>query len=182
MSYRDLKIDNKNFQVNNMTKISLEQAFLKAKAHSKKGHVEQAEQIYRSVLQAFPKNKRALKGLATLNKSKQVPEAAIASHEAINQVLKLYNQGQLLAVVEQANILTKHYPEAFDIWNILGAACRGLNRVDEALNAFRKVTELNPTYADGFNNLAVTLKDQGKLDEAVEAYNKALSINALIPP
>jgi len=38
------------------------------------------------------------------------------------------------------------------------------------------VTELNPTYADGFNNLGVTLKEQGKLEEAIAAYNKALSL------
>jgi tetratricopeptide (TPR) repeat protein len=161
-----------------MTKISLEQAILKAKAHSKKGNFEEAKQVYQSVLQAFPKNKRAQKGLADLNKSTRISASAIVSPEAINQVLNLYNQGQLLAVVDQANLLIKRYPKAFDVWNILGAAYKGLNRVDEALNAFRKVTELNPTYADGFNNLGVALKDQGKLDEAVEAYNKALSINS----
>jgi tetratricopeptide (TPR) repeat protein len=38
------------------------------------------------------------------------------------------------------------------------------------------VSELNPTYADGFNNLGVTLQAQGKLDEAIAAYNKALSL------
>ena len=53
---------------------------------------------------------------------------------------------------------------------------KGLGRTADAASAFKRVTELNPTYADGFNNLGVTLKDQGKLDEAIAAYNKALSI------
>ena len=43
----------------------------------------------------------------------------------INQLINLYNQGQLEAVVEQASSLTEQYPEAFIIWNILGAANKG---------------------------------------------------------
>ena len=95
--------------------------------------------------------------------------------EAINQLANLYNQGQLSAVVEQAQALTEQYPSAFIVWNILGAANKGLGRVGEAVRAFRKVTELNPTYADGFN-LGVALQEQGKLKEAIVSFNTALSI------
>ena len=33
----------------------------------------------------------------------------------------------------------------------------------DAAQAFKRVTELNPTYADGFNNLGVALKNRAKL-------------------
>ena len=88
------------------------------------------------------------------------------SQETINQLVSLYNQGQLSAAAQQAKALTEKYPSAFIVWNILGAANKGLGQVDEASRAFQKVTELNPSYADGFNNLGVTLKELGKLDEA----------------
>ena len=105
----------------------------------------------------------------------------IGSHsppqEAINQLANLYNQGQLSAVVERAKALIKQYPSAFIVWNILGAANKGLGQVDEAVRAFQKVTELNPTYADGFSNLGATLHDQGKAEEAIEAYNRAISLH-----
>ena len=96
--------------------------------------------------------------------------------DTIINLINLYNQGQLSTAVKKAQALSQQYPEAFIVWNILGAAQKGLGRVFEASQAFQKVTDLNPNYADGFNNLGVTFQDQGKLEEAIEAYNKALSL------
>ena len=159
-----------------MAKLSVDQALLKAKSHARKGEIEEAQKLYRDVLQAFPKNKRAQQGLAVLNKPKKSTVTQGPPQDTINRLINLYNQGQLGAVVEQAKALTLQYPDAFLVWNILGAANKGLGRVEVASEAFKKVTKLNPTYADGFNNLGVTLQEQGKLDEAIQAYNKALSL------
>ena len=122
------------------------------------------------------KNIRAQQGLAGLTKPKLNDTPQAVPQEIIDRLLALYNKGQLTAVVDQARALTEQYPEAFMVWNVLGAANKGLGRTEDAASAFKRVTELNPTYADGFNNLGVTLKEQGKLDEAIAAYNKALSI------
>ena len=159
-----------------MVKLSVDQALLKAKSHTQKGEIEEARQLYNDVLQAFPKNKRAQQGLAALHKPKQSTVTQGPAQETINQLINLYNQGQLGAVVEQAKDLTLQYPDAFVVWNVLGAAHKGLKKNVEASVAFKRVTELNPNYADGFSNLGVTLQDQGKLDEAIEAFNKALSL------
>ena len=159
-----------------MAKLSVDQALLKAKSLAKKGEIEEAQKLYQTVLKAFPKNKRAQQELAAVNGSKQTIDVPEPPQEAINQLVNLYNQGQMAAVTEQATSLIEQYPEAFIVWNILGAANKGLNRVAGASNAFRRVTELNPNYADGFNNLGIVLQDQGKLDEAIEAYTKALTI------
>ena len=159
-----------------MAKISVDQVLLKAKSHAKKGEIEDAKKLYQSVLQAFPKNLRAQQGLAALSKPKQNDAAQAVPPQIVNQLLDLYNKGQLTVVIDQAQSLTEQYPEAFFVWNMLGAANKGLGRTDDAANAFKRVTELNSTYADGFNNLGVTLQEQGKLDEAIAAYNKALSI------
>ena len=159
-----------------MAKISVDQVLLKAKSHAKKGEIEDAKKLYQSVLQPFPKNVRAQQGLTALNKPKQNDAAQAVPQEIIDRLLALYNKGQLTAVVEQAKALTEQYPEAFIVWNVLGAANKGLGRTEDAANSFKRVTELNPTYAAGFNNLGVTLQAQGKLDEAIAAYNKALSI------
>ena len=159
-----------------MAKLSVDKAFLKAKSHTKKGEFEEAQKLYQTVLQAFPKNKRAQKGLAALNKPNQLTVTQGPPQDTINQLLNLYNQGELKAVVEQAQALTEQYPDAFIIWNILGGVNNGLGRVQAASEAFKKVTELNPAYADGFNNLGVVLKDQGKLEEALASFTKALAI------
>ena len=157
-----------------MAKLSVDQALLKAKSHAKKGEIAEAQKLYQTVLEAFPKNKRAQQGLAALNTPKQPAATQGPPQETINQLINLYNQGLMSAVVEQAQVLKEQYPEAFIIWNILGAANKGLGRVQAASEAFRKVTELNPTYADGFSNLGTCLQEQGKLDEAIGSYKKAL--------
>ncbi len=79
------------------------------------------------------------------------------------------------AAVAKAQALTKQYPEIFFVWSFLGAAHKSLGELVEASSAFRKVTLLNPNYADGFSNLGVT-QEQGKFDEAIEAYKKALAL------
>ena len=81
-----------------MAKLSVDQALLKAKSHAKKGEFEEAQKLYQTVLQAFPKNKRAQKGLAALNKPKQSATTQGPPQDTINQLINLYNQGQLVAV------------------------------------------------------------------------------------
>ena len=99
------------------------------------------------------------------------------SQEQVQELIKLYNEGQLVAALTQAEKLIQQYPKAFLVWNILGAANKGLGNLADASKAFKEVTLLNPNYADGFSNLGVVLTDQGKLEEAIEAYTKALAIN-----
>ena len=102
-----------------MAKLSVDQALLKAKSHAKKGEIEEAQKLYQALLQAFPMNKRAQQGLATLNKAKQPAATQGPPQEAINQWVSLYNQGQMAAAVVKAQTLTKQYPEAFFVWNLL---------------------------------------------------------------
>ena len=94
----------------------------------------------------------------------------------INHLLYLFNQGNFGVVADQALAATEKYPDAFFIWNILGAANKGLGRLEEAFQAFKKVTLTNPTYADGHNNLGITLQDLGKYEEALLSLNTALSL------
>ena len=159
-----------------LAKLSVDQALLKAKSHVKKGKIQEAQELYEAVLQAFPKNKRAQQGLAALNKSNQPNATQSPPQETINQLIDLYNQGQLAAVVEQAKGHTRQYPNAPIIWNILGAAAAQTGQIDQAINAFERVTAIKPDYAEAHNNLGNVLKDQGKLEEAIEAYKKALSL------
>ena len=156
--------------------LNLDEALRLAKNKVKEGLPEEAKRIYQDILEKFPKNKRAQHGLAVFNKLKKSAATQGPAQDTIDQLIQLYDQGQFAAVVEQAQTLTEKYPGAFIVWNILGAALNGLEKTVEASTAFKKVTELNPTYDDGFNNLGVTLKDQGKLDEAIAAYKKALSL------
>ena len=159
-----------------MAKLFVDQTLSKAKSYARKGETEKAQKLYQTVLQAFPKNGRAQKGLNALNKPKLLNSTQSPPQETINQLVVLYNQGKLAAVVEQAQALTRIYPNEIIIWNILGGAAAQTGQIDQAINAFKRVTAIKPDYADAYYNMGVVLKDQGKLEEAIEAYKKALSL------
>ncbi|MDC1194888.1 tetratricopeptide repeat protein, partial [Pseudomonadota bacterium] len=157
-----------------LAKLSVDQALMKASSHIKRDEILEAQKLYQAVLLSFPKNIRAQQGLAHLNKANQNNAKQSLSKETIDQLINLYNQGQLLAVVEKAQALTEQYPEAFIIWNILGMSAVQLKMLDDAIEAYKKCIILKPDYAEAYINMGVALKDQGKFEEAIEAYNKAL--------
>ena len=159
-----------------MAKLFVDQTLSKAKSYARKGETEEAKKLYQNVLQAFPKNGRAQKGLDALNKPKQFNSTQNPPQETINQLIDLYNQGQWAAVVEKAQALTRQYPNAPFIWNILGVAAAKTGQIDLAINAFKRVIAIKPDHAEAYYNMGNVLKGQGKLEEAIEAYNKALSL------
>ena len=107
---------------------------------------------------------------------KRAPKALAALDPQLDALIALYHQGQLAAVAERAQALVAEYPSSFVLWNILGVAHKGLGRLPEAEQGFRKAAELNSNYPDAHYNLGVTLQEQGKHDAAIAAYNRALVI------
>ena len=49
-----------------VAKLSVEQALAKAKSHTKKGELAEAQTLYATILKAFPNNKKAQQGLTAL--------------------------------------------------------------------------------------------------------------------
>ncbi len=155
-----------------MKKISIEQEINKAKSHEKKGEIIEARNIYKGVLRVFPKNLRVQKKLAELDTSEK-NNFVQPSQEIINELMKLFNQKQFLSVVDQAQIVTRQYPNAVVVWNILGISAAQLGMLEVSINAFKKSLAIEPN-ADTFNNLGNVLKDQNNTNKAIEAYKKAI--------
>ena len=85
-----------------LANFSLEQSLMKAKSYAKKGKTLEAQKLYETVLQNFYKNTRAQQGLAALIKSTQSNAIQSPPQDEVDQLMKLYNQEQFSAVVEQA--------------------------------------------------------------------------------
>jgi len=165
-------------QPNILDTLKLDQAISLAKKKAREGDPEEAKRIYQDILAKFPKNKRAsdgLKGLAgrPVGKVSTVQHAPTAE---LQSLIALYNNGQLALVVEQAQNLTKQYPKAFAVWNLMGVSAAQIGQLDQAIFALKRVLAIQPDNADAHNNMGNALKEQGKLEEAIEAYNKALAI------
>ena len=160
-----------------LAKMSVEQSLMKASSYAKKGEVAEAQKLYQAVLQAFSKNKRAQQGLATLKKLKQNNTIQSPPQEVVQQLVNLYNQGQIVAVVEQAEILTEQYPGATVVWNILGVSRTQIGKLDEAIEAYKKSISLKPDFALAHYNLGSTLQELGRLDEGEASFTKAIALN-----
>ena len=156
--------------------LSVEQSLMKAKSHSKKGDLAEAQKLYETILQNFSNNIRAQQGLASIKKYKQNNVIQNPPQEAVSELVNLYNQGQMEAVIEQAETLTAQYPGAHVVWNILGASRAQIGMLDEAVEAYKTSISLKPDFAEAYSNMGVVLKNLHKLDEAIEAYKKSISL------
>ncbi len=120
--------------------LSVEQTLRKAKRHAKKGEADLAAQEYKSVLEKFPKNRRAIEGLKALEKPKAVKTATNAgpSQEQINGLIALYNQGNLQETLVQGEALAKQFPNVPFTPNLLGAVNADLGRLEQAVASYTK--------------------------------------------
>ena len=157
-----------------MGKLSVQKALLKANFHAKRGEIIEAERLYQAVLKDFPENRQARDGLTLLKKKYQENSSQPLPREVLNDLVDLYNQGKFDNAVDYAETLAKIYPDAPEIWNILGAAHKGLGKLKEAIQAYQKALSLEPYYAEVHNNIGNAFEDAGRFEEAVKAYQNAI--------
>ena len=98
------------------------------------------------------------------------------SQHEIETLLSQYNAGNFDAAEQQANVLTKKYPNHPFGWKGLGAILLTVGRVEEALVATSEASRLDPKDAETLSNLGVTLYDLGRLNEAEEKYREAIRL------
>ena len=153
----------------------------RARIHKKRGEIHEAKQLFEAVLNVFPGNKRARNGLRSLEKT-HVLEASVApSEKELSHLITLYNSSLFSQAVEEAEQLTKSYPNTPTVWNILGASAAQLDRMELAISAFRMVLKLEPEVADSHNNLGTALVESGNSDEGITYLHNALRIKPNFP-
>ena len=158
----------KQFNLNILDTLKLDQAINLAKKKIREGSVEEAKQVYRDILNKFPKNKKAQNGLKILNKPPQ---------EIVKRLIEVYNQGQLVESIRQAQIILEKYPSSSEVWEVLGSSALKRGDFDLSVLAFSRLGALKPNYSSAHFNLGNSLKAQGKLEEAVEAYKSLLAVD-----
>ncbi len=147
---------------------------MKAKSYSKKRNLVEAERLYHSILQYFPKNKRAQDGLLALNKLQQNNTKQNLPQKLFNELIQLYKLGEFSRIIDRGRALVSQYPEEYILWNILGVSSAQIGLLDESIKCFNKAILLKPNYADAYCNLGSTLEKKRKPKEAIDALKKAL--------
>jgi Flp pilus assembly protein TadD len=133
---------------------TIAEAIQLALQHHRQGQFVQAEQIYRQVLQADPRQGNAWHLLG-------VVEGQMGRHDAACDNIK--------------RAITLNPREAVYYSN-LGHACRSLGRLDEAVASYREAVRIKPDFAQAHYDLGVTLQMQEETEQAVASYRRAIQL------
>ena len=126
-----------------------------ADQHYLGGNIQQAEQLYRLILQSQPDNASAFHMLGVI------------AHQRGDNHLAV----DLLSKAVESNSQVAQY------YNNLGVALKALDRFEEAMQAYEKALLLKPNYADAYYNLGNALASLGRYAAAVEQYKQGLLFN-----
>lgn len=135
--------------------MSYELMFQKALELQQNGALNEAERIYRQILETAPQNADVLNLLGLIAQTKGI------HNEAINYFYK---------AVESA---PRHFPIYFNLAVSLGAA----KRYVEAAEAYHKVLELKNDCKEAYLGLGNLYWAQNKIPQAVQALQNALNID-----
>ncbi|WP_052128851.1 tetratricopeptide repeat protein [Neosynechococcus sphagnicola] len=124
------------------------------------GQLQQAEQMYRQVLQVQPQHPDALHLLGVLAHQLGSTETAIACITAAIQVS----------------------PNQAAYHNSLGEVYRRLEQWQTAVRCYRQAIQLQPDYAEAHYNLGNALQAQGETVAAIASYQRALAIKPNLAP
>ena len=163
-------------------KININKLLMQAERANKNGQHIEAKKVYEEILNVYPKNSQARKGILGLGKiSSNDTIQKNLTKEQINSVIALYNNGKFQEAVDSIKALNKDHPNVPLLFNLLGACHKSLGQIDAALQMLETATKIKPDYAEAYFNQGVILKGIGRLEEAVELYKKAISLNPNYP-
>lgn len=120
-----------------------------------KGNLDEAELLYKEVLNEAPNEINALNLLGTLQTNINKFEEAIHNLKRASEV----------------------DPKFFDVWFNLGLAYKKNNQLDESINAYQSAIAIEPDNSLAYYNLATVYDLKNDTYTAIEYYKKSLEYN-----
>ncbi|HAY45481.1 MAG TPA: hypothetical protein DCY55_04275, partial [Gammaproteobacteria bacterium] len=159
-----------------MKRPDINKTLRKAKTSLKRGQHKKAQELYNSILEAFPQNSQASEELRKLNIAQERNTSGEQLERRLQQLSDLYHQGNMTLVVERSNEIINEHPDSFLAWYWLGLSSIALGLLEQSATAFTKTIQLNPRFAPGFNNLGVVTKKLGHPLKAIDAFHQVLRL------
>ncbi|MCH8923030.1 MAG: tetratricopeptide repeat protein [Planctomycetes bacterium] len=172
---------------------SIHDAFETGVAHHQAGRLEEAEQVYREILQHAPRYSGAMHLLGVVAMQTGRTELAIKSiRRALaiddNSPLVHFNLGNALRSAEQHDEAIDAYrraieldPQAAAARMNLGATLADVGRHEEAVAVLRALLEVAPRVAEIHLNLADSLRATCRIDEARSVYQRTIALDPNLP-
>lgn len=160
----------------------------KAAEHHRAGRLDQAEAVYREVLQRNPRNLEALRLLALIAISTEhygqaekllrhaveiAPDYLAAWIDLSRAQLERF---ELPAALESIGRAEQLNPRSANVQVHLANVQARSGRHEDAIETFRKAVSLNPESTTGYLGLGNTLKTVGRQAEAIAAYRRATEL------
>ncbi|NOZ21513.1 MAG: tetratricopeptide repeat protein [Planctomycetes bacterium] len=152
------------------------------------GRLQEAERIYREILQQTPENPDALHLLGVLMHQRGDHAQAVdwinrAISAGPNQAAFHCNIAEAYRSMGRHDDAVKHcrealrlqpqYPEAL---NNLGLALLDSGKAEESQHYFEEATALQPNFAMAWNNLGNACRERDDWDRAIESFRKAVNL------
>ncbi len=162
-----------------MTQMSVGDAMRLALERHQAGELDDAEHVYRAVLESQPTHAEAMHLLGVIEQQRGRHVEAIALFERAIQLRPdaadfRHNLGNSLVAIGKHDAAVDAFAEAvridpqlFEARHNLGSTLMLGGRSNEAVEAFTAAIKLNPASPDAHNNLALALKDQGDIASAI---------------
>ena len=144
----------------------------RAKKLIKKGEIEDAKDLYSSILKSFPENQVAKKELLKLEglSSKK------SKKEQLEAVMKLFSDSQMEQALSSVNLLINEYPNDSLLFNIRGACYSESGHIDLAITSFERAITLKTDYAEAHFNLGVAFQKIQQIANSVKSYENAIEL------
>jgi predicted O-linked N-acetylglucosamine transferase (SPINDLY family) len=164
-----------------------------ALALHQKGHLAEAEILYKEILHSQPDHFDTLQLLATIaGQQNKLTEAVELFDRALkinpNHPASLNNCGNTLLMLKRYDEALLSYdraiavqPDNADTYCNRGVVLQALKRYEEAVASYDRAVALRPAYALAYNNRSFTLLELKRYDEAVMSYDRTIALNANYP-
>ena len=156
--------------------IKPERLLSRAKSHAKRGEIQVARELYTQVLEAYPQNQQAKKGLKSLQNQVNKKNPSGPPQAQVDSVISFYYQGRVQEALSGSETLIKDYPNIPLLYSLSGACYKALGQLDDAVKRYEQTLAIKPDYADAHYNLGNALQELGQLDAAVKCFEQALAI------
>lgn len=138
-----------------LREVTLDEAMSTAIFLQQQGRLDDAEGIYRKILDVMPDHVDALHFFGVLT----------------------HQQGRSEEGASLVGLSLELNPEQPDAWSNLGIILKSMGKVDEAADAYEQAIVLRPNHPNAYNNLGVLRRAQGRTEEAETAYRTAIRLD-----
>lgn len=104
-------------------------------------------------------------------------EKSKKEQEQIAQLFALHRDGKFEECERKCSLLLAEFPVLAPVHNLLGCACMGQNKIEQALEAFNRAVAIDGRYISGHFNRGIALLRLGRYEESVESLAEVVRLD-----